>query len=155
MKKFLFTTFIFSLILLVSSCKIKEKLFTSETKVIDSVKVISEQIKAPLLKDVLYIKDICDTTTGKAKEVQKIYIIDNDSIELLIDKNNDLYFSINQKSKIISKKDSLIKKLQKELKEKSETIIYKNRYDLLIWSTILALILGIVIGVTKAWRLIL
>jgi len=123
------------LALLLTSCG--KKTYRLESKVIDSVYVRTEQIKAPLLTDVMVIPEICKDSI--ATEFKRIYVRDTDTIIIQV-KDNQLTFDIKAKERIISDLRHEIIKKDRELKEKKiiEKIAWK---PILILSAIILLFL--------------
>ncbi len=121
------------LALLLTSCG--KKTYRLESKVIDSVYLRTEQIKAPLLTDVMVIPEICKDSI--ATEFKRIYVRDTDTIIIQV-KDNQLTFDIKAKERIISDLRHEIIKKDRELKEKKiiEKIAWK---PILILSAIIAL----------------
>ena len=123
------------LALLLTSCG--KKTYRLESKVIDSVYVRTEQIKSPLLTDVMVIPEICKDSI--AIEFKRIYVRDTDTIIIQV-KDNQLTFDIKAKERIISDLRHEIIKKDRELKEKKiiEKIAWK---PILILSAIILLFL--------------
>lgn len=139
-------------ILLIASCRAKKEAFTSETKVIDSIIIKSEVIKAPVLNDLLVIEQLCDSTTDKPVQFRKIYVIDGDSIEVLTNEKNQLVFKLNQKDKVISNKDSTIRKLETELRESSEKVIVKRDLKSNVIWFVIGMITCAALWIFKPWK---
>jgi len=99
-------------ILLVSCGK---KTYKLEVKQSDSLFIKTEQIKAPLLNDVMIVPEICKDSV--ATEFKRIYVRDTDTIIVEV-KDNQLTFDIRQKERIISELKETISKQHKEISEK-------------------------------------
>lgn len=138
------------LLLLIGGCRAK-KVERTEVKRSDSLIVKREVIKAPVLNHSLTIHEICDTITGEVVRFEKVFVVDGDSIQLLTTANNTLKLQIKARERIISEKDSIISVKEEKAVSVSETVRY--RID---WSwTLGALVVGLVIGLTKPWRYLL
>jgi hypothetical protein len=124
------------LILLLSSCG-RKTYHSLEVKRSDSLIIKTEQIKAPLLNDVMLVPEICKDSI--ATEFKRIYVRDTDTIIVEI-KDNQLTFDIRQKERIISQLKETVLKQKEELKEKKvkEVIAWK---PILILSAIILLFL--------------
>lgn len=127
------------LLFLLTSCASKKSFKSVDVLKSDSIVVKIEQIKSPLLHDVMIVPEICKDSI--ATEFKKIYIRDTDTIIIEV-KNNELVLDVRQKEKIISelrelnhKKDIIISEKEKEIKEK---IAWK---PILILSAIIVLFL--------------
>lgn len=86
-----------------------------EVKQSDSLFVKTEQIKAPLLNDVMIVPEICKDSI--ATEFKRIYVRDTDTIIVEI-KDNQLTFDIRQKERIISELKETISKQHNEISQK-------------------------------------
>jgi len=127
-----------TLTVLLASCG-KKTYHTLEVKKSDSLFIKTEQIKAPLLNDVMIVPDICKDSI--ATEFKRIYVRDTDTIIVEV-KNNELILDVRQKERIISElrerihqKDTFISEQEKIIKTK---IAWK---PILILSGIIALFL--------------
>lgn len=127
-----------TLTVLLASCG-KKTYHTLEVKKSDSLFIKTEQIKAPLLNDVMIVPEICKDSI--ATEFKRIYVRDTDTIIVEV-KNNELVLDVRQKERIISElrerihqKDTLISEQEKIIKTK---IAWK---PILILSGIIALFL--------------
>ena len=122
-------------LLLLTSCG--KKTYTLEVKGSDSLYIRTERIKAPLLKDVMIVPEICKDSI--ATEFKKIYIRDTDTILVEI-KDNQLILDVSQKERVISELRETIQKQHKEISEKR--IITKIAWKpIIILSGIIALFL--------------
>jgi len=103
-----------TLTVLLASCG-RKTYHTLEVKRSDSLFVKTEQIKAPLLNDVMIVPEICKDSV--ATEFKRIYVRDTDTIIVEV-KDNQLTFDIRQKERIISELKETISKQHKEISEK-------------------------------------
>ena len=103
-----------TLTVLLASCG-RKTYHTLEVKQSDSLFVKTEQIKAPLLNDVMIVPEICKDSI--ATEFKRIYVRDTDTIIVEI-KDNQLVFDVRQKERIISELKETISKQHKEISEK-------------------------------------
>lgn len=124
-----------TLTVLFASCG--RKTYHLEVKQSDSLFVRTEQIKAPLLNDVMIVPEICKDSI--ATEFKRIYVRDTDTIIVEV-KDNQLTLDVRQKERIISELKETIQKQHKEISEKR--IITKIAWKpILILSGIIALFL--------------
>ena len=133
---------------LASSCKARKVETIVKEKSSDTLIVKSEKITAPSLSQVLKIKELCDTTTAKAKEIEQVFVVNGDSIELLIGQNNNLELKIRALERTLEQNDSVVSTKTKNVLKSKETIKYRINW---IW-IIGAFILGVVIEFIKPWR---
>lgn len=137
------------IIAVVFSCKPQQELTIKEEKN-SEVTVKTEQIKAPVLNDVLRISEVCDSVEikvggviykapPKAKNFSREINLDSLRIALQM-RDNVFEFQIDQKSRLISEKELIISKQSKEI-ERLERITKKRIAwtPLLIGSLILVL----------------
>lgn len=136
--------------ILATGCKSKQ-VHRTEVRQSDTLIVKKEVIKAPVMNHSLTIHEICDTITGEVVRFEKVFVVDGDSIELLTTANNTLKLQIKARERIISEKDSEVSRVRKELREASEVVRYRMDWS---W-TLGALIVGLVIGLSKPWRYII
>ena len=135
---------------LLGGCRAK-KVERTEIRQSDTLIVKKEVIKAPVMNHSLTIHEICDSITGEVVRFEKVFVVDGDSIELLTTANNTLKLQIKARERTLSERDSEVSRVRKELREASEVVRY--RID---WSwTLGALVVGLVIGLTKPWRYLL
>lgn len=92
-----------------------KKTYKLEVKQSNSLFVKTEQIKAPLLNDVMIVPEICKDSI--ATEFKRIYVRDTDTIIVEV-KDNQLTFDIRQKERIISELKETISKQHNEISEK-------------------------------------
>ena len=116
--------------ILLASCG-KKTYHTLEVKQSDSLFVRTEQIKAPLLNDVMIVPEICKDSI--AAEFKRIYVRDTDTIIVEI-KDNQLVFDVRQKERIISSLKETIQ--QKSLLISEQEKIIKTKIS---WKPILIL----------------
>ena len=105
--------YLFVILVLFTSCG--RKTYKLEVKQSDSLIVRTEQIKAPLLNDVMVVPEICKDSI--ATEFKRIYVRDTDTIIVEI-KDNELVLDVRQKERIISELKETIQKQHKEISEK-------------------------------------
>lgn len=138
------------LLLLIGGCRAK-KVERTEIQRSDTLIVKKEVIKAPVLSQTLTFSEICDTITGLPRSVEYVHVVDGDSIQILTTANNTLKLQIKARERTISEKDSEVSRVREKLAQVSEVVRY--RID---WSwTLGALVVGLVIGLTKPWRYII
>jgi len=112
---------------------------TLEVKQSDSLFVKTEQIKAPLLNDVMIVPEICKDSI--ATEFKRIYVRDTDTIIVEI-KDNQLTFDVRQKERIISSLKETIQQKSTLISEQEKIIKTKISWKpILILSGIIALFL--------------
>jgi len=114
------------LALLVSSCG-KKTYHSIETKVVDSVIVKIERIKAPILNDMVVVEGICQDSIKT--EFKRILVRDTDTIIVEL-KDNKLIFDVKQKEKTI-------KELKETLKVKEKEVIESKKERKIWWKPIL------------------
>lgn len=109
-------------LLLLTSCASKKSFKSVDVLKRDSIVVKIEQVKSPLLQDIMIVPEICKDSV--ATEFKKIYIRDTDTIIVEV-KNNELVLDVRQKERVISelrerihKKDMIISEKEKQIKEK-------------------------------------
>jgi hypothetical protein len=125
-----------TLTVLLASCG-RKTYHTLEVKQSDSLFIKTEQIKAPLLNDVMMVPEICKDSI--ATEFKRIYVRDTDTIIVEV-KDNQLTFDVRQKERIISELKETISNQHKEISEKR--VITKIAWKpILILSGIIALFL--------------
>ena len=147
MKKCINALFLFLAVALLGGCRAK-KVERTEVQRSDTLIVKKEVIKGPVLNHSLTIHEICDSITGEVVRFEKVFVVDGDSIQLLTTANNTLKLEIRARERTISEKDSEISRIKEEASSTSEVVRY--RID---WSwTLGALVVGLVIGLTKPWR---
>ncbi len=88
-------------------CKTKQVASKVESIKSDTLIIKSKVIETPPLLSSLIINEICDSTTGKAVQFRKEFIVKNDTI-LIETVNDDLQIKLNIAEDIISKQDSII-----------------------------------------------
>ena len=103
-----------TLTVLLASCG-RKTYHTLEVKQSDSLFIKTEQIKAPLLNDVMMVPEICKDSI--ATEFKRIYVRDTDTIIVEV-KDNQLTFDVRQKERIISELKETISNQHKEISEK-------------------------------------
>ncbi len=118
-KKIYFKGIIIGLgIILCTSCKTKKKIVETETIKSDTLIIKEEVVKAPLINDVITLKEICKDST--ATEFKRIFVRDKDSFDIEI-KDNTLQIKINQKERELTRLEKeyrSIKESYKKLEEK-------------------------------------
>lgn len=141
------TILFYLLILVATSCGSKKKVFTSVSKVTDSLIVKVEKVERPPLLSSLTIDEICDSVTNRPVKFKKIFVVKNDTIEIsTID--NQLRFKFQAQSEVIKQMRDELRVKDSELKESSEKVKYHTDFKLLLG----ALIVGLVIGWVRPWR---
>jgi hypothetical protein len=103
-----------TLTVLLASCG-RKTYHSLEVKQSDSLFVKTEQIKAPLLNDVMIVPEICKDSI--ATEFKRIYVRDTDTIIVEV-KDNQLTLDVRQKERIISELKETILNQHKEISEK-------------------------------------
>ena len=128
-------------ILLVSSCgSVKKKLEHTSTIKSDTLIVKTEEVIRPPVLSNLTINEICDSITGKPVQFKKIYVIDKDTVYIEV-VDNELNVMINQLSKVVSKKDSIIAVRDMEYSSVKETLKVRKVWTTFTWVLLGALIL--------------
>ena len=145
MKSRIFFTFLYITLLLAMGCGSKHKVVTSETKVLDSVVYKVETVKAPLITDVLKIKELCKDSV--ATEFRKVYVRDTDTITVYVE-DNALTVEVNQKERTISELEQKLKTRESEIEVLKSETKYKTHWGL-VFGFLLA---GFVIGLLRPWR---
>lgn len=112
------------LIFLVVSCGSKKNVTTSVTKVTDTVFIKTETIKGPLVKDIIRVHHLCDST-GKAIEFEKEFIYMEDTLKIST-LNNQLSITSNRLARVLKENDSLVKSRNADTKESSEKVKYRT-----------------------------
>lgn len=136
-------------ILLLTGCKTTEYR-TSESRVIDSLILKTEKvITAPILSS-LTLNEICDTLTGKPKEFDYRIITRWGDTTRVWNQNNQLRIELNQQGDTIKDLRDELKIRETLIKEKEKKVIYRTNWK---W-TLLALVIGFVIGGLRPWRFI-
>jgi hypothetical protein len=115
-----------TLILLFASCG-RKTYHSIESKVIDSVIVKIERIKAPVLNDFLVVDGVCQDSIKT--EFKRILVRDTDTIIVEL-KDNQLIFDVKQKEKTI-------KELKETLKVKEIEVIESKKERKIWWKPIL------------------
>ena len=125
------TVILYVFIVLIVGCNAKKKYINTESKVIDSVIVKTETIKAPLLTDVMYLPEICKDSI--AKEFKRIIVRDTDTIEVEV-KDNGLLVSVRQQEKTISELEQKLSIRESEIEQLKKTTKYKIHWGLVLGS---------------------
>lgn len=96
------------------SCKAKKNFVVSERKVLDSVVVKVETVKAPLVTDVMTIPELCPDSV-KAVEFRRVFVRDTDTIIVEV-RNDSLEVRIKQAEKLLSEKEQQLNLRTEEVK---------------------------------------
>ena len=113
------------LIVLAVSCGTKKKSVHVSTQKSDTLIVKTETIKAPVINDVMTIRDICKDST--ITEFQRVFIRDTDTVTIE-SVDGSLLVRISQQERTLSERETTIQKQKEQLEHYEELI--KRRPDL-------------------------
>ena len=101
------------------SCGTKKKSTYVKTEKSDTLVLKTEVIKAPVINDVVTLKDICKDST--VTEFEKVFIRDTDTVKVTLF-DNSLRLQVSQAERVITEKDSVLKIQSEKLEELRETV---------------------------------
>ena len=106
-------------VILAVSCGSKKKSTYVKTEKSDTLVLKTEVIKAPVINDVVTLKDICKDST--VTEFEKVFIRDTDTVKVTLF-DNSLRLQVSQAERVITEKDSVLRIQSEKLKELRETV---------------------------------
>ena len=106
-------------------CGTKKKSVHVSTQKSDTLIVKTETIKAPVINDVMTIREICKDST--IKEFERIFIRDTDTVTIST-VDNSLNVRISQQERTLSEKESTIQKQSERIERLEESV--KSRFPL-------------------------
>ena len=139
---------IYALLPFAIGCAGKKKYVVSERKVVDSVVVRVERIKAPLLSDVLTIPELCPDSV-KAVEFKRVFIRDTDTILVEV-VNDSLVVKIKQAEKLLSEKDQQLILRSEEIKRLSATTTSRTSLKTILGFLIVLVVFVVFPGIPRA-----
>ena len=119
------TVFAYIVIVFAVSCGTKKKSTQVYIEKKDTLVVKTEVIKAPVINDVITLKDICKDST--VTEFEKIFIRDTDTVKVTLF-DNSLRLQVSQAERVITEKDSVLRIQSEKLEELKETV--KSKWNL-------------------------
>lgn len=140
-------------IILLSSCAAKKETSSVTTlKKSDTLIVKHEKIVQPEGSYSLTLHEICDTITQRAKPVTQYITRGNDSIGLVIDENNTLKLTVDNKEAIISDLRNELRKANQALEQAKNTVITKYKTPKWAWYTLIISVLSILYWLNRIFK---
>ena len=125
-----------------------------ETSVIekksDTLIVKTQKVVAPSLSDVLILDNICDTITNTVMRFQKIFVQDNDSIQVLTNANNQLIIQNKRLQRVLFQNDSIISTKSNDVLKSSHVTKYRTNWN---WVA-LSFLIGFGLALFKPWKML-
>ena len=106
-------------------CGSSRKSVKVDSKKSDTLIVKTETIKAPVINDVMTIKEICKDSV--LKEFERVFIRETDTVTIQT-VDGSLSVRINQQSRILSERESTIQSQREKIERLEETV--KTKYSL-------------------------
>lgn len=140
-------------IILLSSCAAKKE-STSVTTLnkSDTLIIKQEQIVQPKGSYSLVLHEICDTITQRAKPVTQYITRGEDSIGLVIDENNTLKLTVDNKEAVISDLRNELSKVNELYQNKENTVITKYKAPKWAWYTLIISVLSILYWLNRIFK---
>ena len=159
----LYLAYMLAIALGTASCAAKKNYVVSERKVLDSVIVRVETVKAPLLTQSVIIEQVCDSSevVGDDGKVYKAppkfrdfsYQIQIDSLEAEVRfRKNNFSLYIDQVARVIRQKDSIISLREKELAHFEQKVDVRTNWKLVWWAAVAGFVIGALLMWLRPWE---
>lgn len=143
---------LFAIILLSSCAAKKETSSVTRLKKSDTLIIKQEKIVQPKGRYSLVLHEICDTITQRAKPVTQYITRGNDSIGLVINENNTLKLTVDNKEAVISDLRNELSKVNTKLEQTKNTVITKYKTPKWAWYTLIISVLSILYWLNRMFK---
>lgn len=143
-----------SVLVVITSCKTRKIESRSKTIQSDTLILKTEVTKAPAITEVLRIKELCDTVTGRVVRFEKVFVQNGDSLRVLTNEKNELEVFFKQREKTIDSLYSEISRYKQLIESHHREEVTKSNFWLRLRDFVLGAAFGVLVMIFRPWRFI-